>query len=317
MYEKERLARLCELRGLSNLVAEVFPEEGIEGHRQFQKRLAEDHLSQLAWILNYLGGRSHELFAWLLCRYRIENLKVIFRGFHARRGPKEVGRYLVAAADDLAFPVENMVTAPDADEFARLVPEEALKALARQAVQPYKKKAEPFFFEAALDGLFYSKLLALADEASPEDLASCLPMLALDANIYLVMLALRARFNYGAGLDEIEQFLNVRRALPVEKLRGIYSAASVSAVVEILPKNLAKNISRKVETAQDLERELATYFYTQVNAAFYGSWITLAVPVAFYYLKRTELANLIRLSEGYRYGLSPSEMRRVVVPPLE
>ena len=105
MHEKERLARLCELRGLSNLVAEIFPEEGIEGHRQFQKRLTEDHLSQLTWILNYLGGRSHELFLWLLRRYRIENLKVIFRGFHARRGPKEVARYLIATPDDLAFPV--------------------------------------------------------------------------------------------------------------------------------------------------------------------------------------------------------------------
>jgi len=317
IYEKERLARLCELRGFSNLVAEVFPEEGIEDHRQFQKRLTEDHLSQVTWILKYLGGRPYELFSWLLQRYRIENLKVIFRGFHARLGPQEVGRHLIATPDQPPLPVEEMVGAANPDEFAELVPDHALGAMVTRSMESYKKNKKPFFFEAAVDGLFYSRLLSIADEPSLEDLSGCLPMLALEADIYLLMLVLRAKLNYGVDFSEIEPFVHIRGAVRVEALNAICAAGGLSEAIGSLPKNLARAIGENIETIGELERALRAYFHTQVNAAFYASGISLAVAVAFYYLKRIELENLIRLSEGYRYGLSAAEMRRCLVPPAE
>ena len=317
MYEKEKLARLCELRGFANLVGAIFPEDGIEDHRQFQRRLAEDHLQQLTWILNYLGGRAHELFVWLLRRYQLENLKVLFRGFHARRPPREVKRYIIATPEEFALPVEQMISAAGTDEFAGLVPDASLRAAVIEGLQSYAKKSEPFFFEAALDAAFYSKLLSLADEGSAEGLASCLPLLALDTDIHLVVLVLRARFNYGIDFEEIEAILRVRRAAPVESLRAVHSAESVTAAGQALPKALAKAVGRSVQSVEDVERELGTYLHTRANAAFYGSGITMAVPVAFYFLKRIELGNLIRLAEAYRYGMSAPEMRRALVPPAE
>jgi vacuolar-type H+-ATPase subunit C/Vma6 len=305
------------LRGFANLVAEFFPEEGIEDHRQFQRRLTEVHLSQLTWILNYLGGRPHELFLWLLRRYQFENLKVLFRGFHARRGPQEIGRYLITVPEYFALPVEQMLSAATADDFASAIPDASLQRVAAESVPAYREKGKPFFFEAALDRSFYSTLLRLADEPSLEDLASCLPMLALDANVYLVMLVLRARFNYDAGFEEIEPFVKIRRALPVAVLRSVHAAERPSDSVGALPKDLRRAVTGSVETVEDIERGLMSYFYDRANATFYGAGITLAVPVAFYYLKRIELANLIRLAEAYRYEMSPGEMRRSLVPPVE
>ena len=317
MYEKERLARLCGLRSFPSLVAEVFPEEGIEDHRQFQKRLTEDHLSQLTWIPDHLGGHPHALFTWMLRRHQIENLKVIFRGFHARRGAQEVARHLISTPEELALPAQQMLSASTAAELAELVPGKQLKAAALAGAAVYKKKAEPFFFEAALDGFFYSRLLQLAGEPSMEDLTCCLPMLALDANSYLIILVLRARFNYEAPFDEIEPFVRVRGAVPITTLHAVHSADSVRQAVEALPKHLGKVVGRDIDDAQALERSLKSYLYTRANAAFYGSGVTMAVPVAFYYLKRIELENLIRLTEAYRYGLSTDEMRRGLVPPVE
>ena len=320
MYEKDRLGRLCDLRSFANLVAEFFPEEGIEDHRQLQKRLTEDHLSQLTWIPDHLGGRPHELFMWLLRRYQIENLKVIFRGFHARRGAQEVSRHLISTPDALALPAQRMLSASAADELAEMVPGKAgkkIEAAALAGAAAYKKKAEPFFFEAALDGFFYSRLLQLAGEQSIDDLTCCLPLLALDANCYLIILVIRARFNYDFPFDEIEPLVRVPGAVPLATLRAVHSADSVRDAVGALPKTFGKVMGSDVDDPEALERAFKAYSYTRANAAFYGSGISMAVPVAFYYLKRIELQNLIRLTEAYRYGLSAEQMRRSLVPPLE
>jgi len=308
MYEKERLLELVGLRGFPNLVAKVFPEEGLESCRQFEKRLVKDNLAQVCWILKYLGGAPFDLFQWLVRRYQFENVKVLFRGFHARRGPREVSRHLITIPDFPSLPAEQMLSAAAPGAFAEAIPDEAVKAIVLKCLEPYEQRGEPFYFEAALDSEFLRRLLRLADESSLQDLAGCRPLLVLDANSHLVSLALRARFNYGAAFEEIQQFLQVPHAIPVEALQKVFDAADLHAAVRALPKAAA------VPAADEIEM---TRLYELANNTFYAAGISFAVPVAFYYLKRIELRNLIHLTEAYRYEMQPEEMRRGLVPPAE
>jgi hypothetical protein len=44
--------------------------------------------------------------------------------------------------------------------------------------------------------------------------------------------------------------------------------------------------------------------------------LDLGAPVAFFYIKRNELANLIKVVEGLRYELTWAEVAKRFVPPL-
>lgn len=315
MYEKERLVELTGLRGFPNLVAKVFPEQGLESHRQFERRLVEDHIAQLSWILAYFGGHPFDLFKWLLRRYQLENLKVLLRGFLAGRGPRDVSRHLVAVGEFPEFPAEQMLTAASAEAFAEAIPDETVKSIVQKAFETSGRQAEPFYIEAALDTAYYRKLLHAADEASLEDLAGSRPLLVRDANMHLVSVALRARFNYDAAFDAISRFLSIPHALAIEDLQRAFDAADVPAAVRALPGAFA--LPADAESVQDIERAFLASIYEVANNVFYAAGVSFAVPVAFFYLKRIELRNLIHLTEAYRYEMRPEEMRRGLVPAAE
>jgi len=317
MREKEKLAHLCELKGIANLAAELYPEQGIQDHRHLQKRLAEDSLMSLDWIMDFLGGREFKLFSWLLRRYQIENIKVVFRGFHGKRQPSEIEPHLVKTPPDFALPYDNMITAPNTAKFVDLVPDYPLGRAVRQAILLYNRKNKPFFFDAALDRAFYVRLVEMIRGSYSPQVRSCMPLLMMEVGIYLIMLTLRARNNYEAAFDDISPVLKVDFGLPMGVLQNIYSAGSAAEAARGLPIAFRAAITDKVESIDDIERMLMTHLYRQANRTFYAAGVALSAAIAFFYLKRNELANLVRLSEAYHYGLKPEEMKRILVPPVE
>lgn len=85
MYEKEKLSRLCQLKSLPGLAAELYPEQGIESPRQFQKRLVDDHVASLVWILDFLGDPQYGFFLWLLRFYRACRWRQFHRHYKGRQ----------------------------------------------------------------------------------------------------------------------------------------------------------------------------------------------------------------------------------------
>lgn len=312
--EKGRLLGLCSLKGLPNLAAEIYPEQGIQSPQQFQKRLTDDHVADLTWIGDFLGEPEHGFFLWLMKRYQVENIKVLFRGFHARLGLSEVIPYLVKMPVIFELPAERMITARDAAAFAETVSDARVRELVEAGVSAYRKKAKPFYFDTVVDREYFTRLLSLADDLS---LGPGAKLIALDADIYLAMMAIRLKTTYRIEFDEVAPLLHVPGALPPATLKKVYSAESVTAAVQALPKKFGAALGERFATPEDIERAMITYFHARAEATLITSGITMAVVVAFYYLKRIELANLIRLVEGYRYGLSAAELKRTLVPPAE
>lgn len=317
LYEKERLLHLCELKGLPNFAAELYPEQGIRDHRQLQKRLTEDAFSSMEWITDFLSGREFELFSWLLRRYVVENLKVLFRGYHGKHPPTEVERHLVSLAPGFALPAEKMITAPDLATFASLVPDAALCEGVQQAADLFGRKGQVFFFDSALDMFYYDRLAGLLHTASASDMRTSMPVISADVGTYAIMVALRAKHNYGVSFDEIAPVLDIKLGLHLNDLRKLYAADSVASAVQRLPGTFRTAVTGSVETVEALERALGTFLCRRANNAFYSAGITLGVAVAFYYLKRIELGNLVRLAEAYHYEFSAGEMRSILVPPVE
>ncbi|HUW33228.1 MAG TPA: V-type ATPase subunit [Planctomycetota bacterium] len=317
MYEKEKLSRLCQLRSLPGLAAELYPEQGIESPRQFQKRLVDDHLASLVWILDFLGEPQYGFFLWLLRRYQIENIKVIFRGFHSRRPPADVLPYLAAVPEQLAVPAERLLAAPTAHDFAGELEKDPLHDMVAEAAAAYREHGKPFYFDASIDRVFYATLTSLAEHQELWENDRGSELVSLDAAIYLIMLTIRLKTSYRVEFESFAPYLRIPHTIGIDKLREIYSSPGTAAAVESLPKGLRKQMPARVDTSDELERALAAYFHRRADSVFYHSGVALAAVVAFHYLKRTELANLIRLVESYRYGLSATEMRQSLLPPLE
>jgi len=313
IFEKQRLLHLCELKGLPNLAAEIYPEQGIQSSRQFQKKLSDDHVADLLWIGDFLGEPEHAFFLWLMRRYQVENAKVLFRGFHARLGPSEVLPNLIKLPDVLELPAEKMITARDAAEFADAVHDDAIRRLVDEGTAAYKKKSKPFFFDAAVDRAYLAELISLSTNL---DLDAGTKLIELEASIYLVMMAVRLKASYRVDFNDVAPFLQIPRAVPLEMLRRLYDAESVAAAVHLLPKRMAAALAgAHPATPEELERALMAHFQARAEATLAASGVALDAVVAFYYIRRIELANLIRLVEGYRYGLSPAELRKTLVPP--
>jgi len=317
MYEKEKLSRLCQLKSLPALAAELYPEQGIEGPRQFQKRLVDDHVASLAWILDFLGEPQYGFFLWLLRRYQIENIKVIFRGFHSRRPAAEVLPYLAALPEQLAVPAERMLAAPTAHDFAAELEKDPLHDPVAEAAAAYSEHAKPFHFDASIDRAFYATLTSLAEQQELWEDDRGGELVSLEATFYLIMLTIRLKAGYRVEFDSVAHYLRIPRTIGLDVLREIYSAQSVAAGVESLPKRLRGQMPGRIDTPDQLERALTMYLYRRADSVFYHSGVALAAVVAFHYLKRMELANLIRLVEAYRYGLSAGEMQQSMLPPLE
>jgi len=316
MYEKERLERLCELKSFVNLAGELYPEGGIENHLQLEKRLAEEHFSRLAWIPDFLSGVMHQLFTTLLQRYQLENLKVAFRGLHARRPLAQITPHIISLPYPFDLPIENMLASGDINRFAAAIGNRDAADLVRPAVKAYLKNKKPFFFETALDCAWYADLLELC-EKSTRELRQCLPLLTLDLHVYLVMLLLRTRHNYRVEFDTIAPYLRMPHAPPLRKLRELYDAGTPASALEHLPGKLGRGIGKPPETLAQLELMLASKQQRQANRAYYAGGVSLLAVVGWYYLKRIELTNLIRLVEAYRYELGASEKKKIMIPPLE
>lgn len=329
LCEHERLARLCDAKSFEGFASTLYPDEKIKDRRVIQKRLTEDSLHDITWVVDYLGGREFGLYMWLLKRYQLENLKVIFRGFHSHRQPQEVLPYVVALPDPLALPAEKMLLATSTEEFGDAVPDVALRRTVRAAISFYSQKNKPFFFEASIDCAFYREALRLVRAGGALTMQACIPTVAADAAMYVIMLIVRAKHNYGLSFDEIAPAINVapdtdivpdtdiRMELPPRLVQRIYAAESVSAAAGVLPARFRKFAPAKVETIDELERMLLMCLYDRANAAFYRTGISMGTAFAFYYLKRIELLNLIRLAEAYHYGLSTEEMKSILIPPVE
>lgn len=316
-YEKDRLARLCELPDFEAFSSLLFPGEEIKDHRLLQKRLVENHIYDLLWVVNYLGGREFRIFLWLLQRYQLENLKIVFRGFYSRRDPAEIIPFLVNVPDALGLPVEKMVQAESIEEFRDAIPQPSLRRMLRAPISLFGRKSKPFYFEAALDKLFYTEMLKLLNGRQATSKRSRFATVNVDATIYVIMVIVRAKHNYGASFDDIAPVIDIGHGLPSGLARAVYAAESMAAVVEALPAGLRRYARTPVETIDELERALLCCLYERATFAFSSMSLDLNTTFAFYYLKRIELLNLVRLSEAHHYRVGPEEMKSIMIPPVE
>jgi vacuolar-type H+-ATPase subunit C/Vma6 len=304
LYEEEPLRQLCNAASVEALAQQLAPNDPVGDAVGLQRVLTAEHLASLFKLYPLLDGWMAEFYLWLLRRYQAENLKVLMRGWAAKLDERAVARYLVRPPDKLALPVAEMMQAASMEALLDAVPQPVLREGPRMGLPHYEHTGQLFFLEAGLDRAYLAELKRLADRAPASQRGAAEPLVAFELDVYNLMLTLRGVFNYGLAFDILRPLLApFGRYATARRLDALRQAPTREEAEELIPTALWHPGEGDAETG--MRRRL----YALANRQFYDAGIHFGAVVAFTALKRIELSNLVKISEGVRYGRPADAIR--------
>ena len=318
LAEAERLDELCRVRTLPELARLLFPQSRFLTAVHLQRVLVLDQVEEISTIASKIGGSSGRFLDWLRMRFRVENLKVLVRGFSSGMALRDLQPHLVPLPDDLALALEVLASAGTIEAFTAVVDPEPLRAGLELAVEAYNKRPRPFFPEAGLDHGYLTELLARARALSRAHRDDVLGIARQEADTFHLALAARGRFSYDLPPEVLRPFhvagtrisrQQFRQMLDAETLAEAASMA-VGAAIDSMPHGGEPD-------ATALETLAWNRYYRLANRTFRRSHMGLGAVVAYAAIRRIELANLITLTEGIRTRVAPDALWQRLIPQAE
>ena len=314
LYEHERLRRLTGKENLQQLFEEVSPQMSFKNHLQFEQNLVAGHIRVLDEILKFTRGANFAFFEWLLRRYQVENIKVVLRCWISRENMQAVASHIVPMPEIYALPLQEMFACNDILTFLSLIPERRLAEGARKGIFYFSEKEKGFFIEAGLDCAYYTTLAEYLSLLGRTHRAGCENLISGEITLYNLMFVLRSKLHYDLPWETIRDFI-IRRAsaLSFETLYSIYTPGNLSDMVSSVPKSVLRETDFHPRDVLDVEKRLWADMYRKANRQFYHSLFDMGSLIAFYYIKRIELLNLIKITEALRYGLGAADTEKTLI----
>ena len=316
VYEGPRLDALRSLHNVFDMIAAVSPTLDVTSRMRFEQHLVREHVSALGRIAVYLTGANADFFDWQLERYRLENLKVLLRGWKTRQAPAEVKSRLVELSTDYALPVDKILAAADIGDIARLVPVKPFaREISRRAAQ-FDDTKKLFAVEAGLDAVHLAELCRRAGSLAAGDRSEVSELLGFEVLMVDVLFAMRARLNYDLAAEEVREFLvtDAPCAPPGHEFAVMLEGKTFAEMLRAAPRaKMLVGPGPDVAGLEEFQQRLWERLYRLANRLFTRSSLHMGVVEAFYYIKRVELNNLIRVAELLRQEVPPAEMARRLI----
>ena len=321
MAEGERLDSLCRTGSLRDLFHAIFPESEINGVLDFQRFLVHELIGEVSEFRAHISGPGASLIDWMLVRYQMENVKVLFRGYLTKTPAEEIGRHLVSVPGWLPVDIRGVAAAESPEGFVRSFPKGFLRENLEEALEIYRDNPSPFFFEAALDRVYFQGLVGATGRLSQEDREIIGPMVFQEVDMFHLMLVARGKFHYGMAQAMLQPLhvegTRIQRSLFGAMLNDpdLYTSASRSweRIFDGEPFERGPDGSNAID-APVLEGLAWNRFIRLANLAFRRSHMGLGAIMGFVGLRRVEVANLITISEGIRGGIPAETIRGRLIP---
>ena len=321
MAESERLDGLCHIRNLPEFIRTIYAEADLNGVAQFQRFLISKLADEIYEILSQLSGRGADLVNWMLVRFQVENLKILARQCLTKTTIDMAGKHLIPLPGEFALNEQGLAGALSPEDFIRYISKGHFRESLGKILKIIGDNPKPFFFEGALDRVYFQELLARTNRLTREDRDTINPMVCQEVDMFLLMLVARGKFNYRMTEDILRSF-HVRGSLISH---GIFTAmlgdpdldTSVSRVAERVLDEVPSrqgpcNGSRTVDT-NTLELLAWRRFFRLSNMAFRHSHTGLGAVAGYIGLRRAEVANLITISEGIIRAMPPEKIRSYLI----
>lgn len=326
LAEADRLDELCRLSRIAELADRLCPGKGIERVPLLQRRWVGDLVAELSGLRDSLSGAGERLLNWMLVRFQVENLKVLFRGFAAQAAQEPVKQHLFPLPKELALNVEALTGDGSLAELVKRLPDGPLQRSVKELVGGASEPPRPFFLEAALDRGYFRELLARAERIPGTDREAVQALVRQEVDTFHLMLALRGRFHYGLTPESLERFHAGKTGISPARFVGMLNAPdpvtaakwALGRVFDRLPQELRETVGRPViDVAAALEAVAWNRYLQLANRAFRRSHLGLGAVIGYAGIRRMEVANLITLVEGIRAGLPAEVIRGRLFPRRE
>jgi len=310
MAEGDRLRGLLRLRTIPDLSRALsLAREPAVAAADLERRLVRDLAGELADLAGGVGGAGGALLHWLGARFRVENLKVLARGFAVGLRPEDVRPHLVAVDGPPPDPAP-LVEAGDVETFVARLPGGTLRDGAARGVALYGRHPRSFALEAGLDAGYLRELADRADAAPDREYVH--RPVDQEMHTFQTMLSARGRFVFGLEAEDLEPFA-VRPGAMAPLLAAqdmeTLARAAVGRAIDRMPAGEGGAVDPAEVEALAWDR-----FARVANWTFRRSHVGLGAVVAYAALRRVELANLITIAEGIRLGVAPEALRSRLVP---
>jgi len=307
LYEGERLRGLARRTSTEELALELYPRSDVRDQFGLEQRLLTECVAELAFFRSFLDGAEAELYASLLNRYAIEDMKLRLRMLVAGRGEEDAVPPTVELPRWMAGALAGLNGATGVEEFVERIPLRAVADCAAEALPLYAESRATAVLEMAFDkGYWLGVLSAAAGTPSARRTAAMAPV-ALECDSVRLLAVLRAARVYGLEWGQIEPLLPPGAGwVSAARLRALHADATPAAVhralpllERLLPDPAAVADNGRIEDA--LWRETVRRAEHQYRTAQEG----FAVLISYYYLKRAEMRRLLSLTQLVRYGRQP------------
>ncbi len=312
LYEGDALFRLCDAPNLADLAAVLAPDQPVGNSIALQRYLTSQHIAALYTVAKQLDGWEGDMFLWMLRRYQVENLKIILRAWATKAPTSALSLYTVSVPEPLDLPAEMLMQQPTMQELVLAIPDPQIREGALMGLADFEESGRPFFIEAGIDKAYFHQLRKLAGDAPGDEEAAARKLIDLELDIYNVMTLLRALFNYSVSFSKIRPFLAPPGTVPISTIEQMRNAPDMPTATTFLPSVFFEERTPPL-SGDELEIAFWTKLHRSANRVFYTSVLTFGAVAAFYYIKRVELANLIRISECIRYGERGDAVRQKLV----
>jgi len=305
LLEAERLTALTDCRSLHELFRRIHPSETFEGHAPFQREIVAEHVQSLWRVRRFLSGHIQALFTELVRQFQLDNLKVALRAYQAGMRLSAAEPLMIPVPKELALPIEWLLETPDPRRFVEAVQDTEWRAILAEHVKT-TERMDLFRCETALERVYWIRVVKLSAPLGER----ARRLVTLDAAVHGVLMVLRAKFDYGLDAEQMgaAAFTN-REYLNKKTIEALLAARDLETAVEAVPSRwLPPALRRGILTVTALEDALLLHQYRTAVRCFVESVLDISAVVGFYYIKRAELNNLIRLSEGVRHSLPRDEI---------
>jgi len=319
MAEGPRLYELLRARDLDDLARVLFAGKtsGQADAQQLERRLTEAYFADLGKVRLGLGQADQKFFAGFLRKADLENVKVLWRYSQNRSATaQDVRKLLVTTQSSPDLPVDGLLSAESPMEFAERLAEADLKRELKRILTAFPDAPQPFLMDTALDTFYYRQLMEGTRWLKRRDREVALELLGLDVDIAVLLWALRLSQSYGI---EPELLVGLFAPLTVhigkERLKTMCEAADEPHRRDAIPRPY-RTCLQDVDLGDlpKCEQRLYSFMDRMARRHFRRMTNDLAGVVGFYFLKRAELINLIRVVQATRYGLSEDEAKTLLLP---
>jgi len=296
---------------------------------ELEHRLKEHTIRCCEKLLRFLRGDAAEFVQLLLQHFDLLNAKIVVRKLHSLQ-PELMEKDLSSLLFDTGrWGWAEKDTWPALSNFAAL--SRALRGTFlydsfQTALEQYKTDEDIFAFESALDRCYLHHLYEKGEALSGMDLRHCGEILKPYRDLHNTIWFLRLKFLRGI---ESRRILHSLIALPSLRSRTGVRDFDEAPFVEALSasseketyEHLVQALFPKYKSLLDLdpfslrEAELALkrHFLEDCRKLFRSFPFHLGLFVAYYFIKSSEVEDIIAILEGKQLGLSEERIARQLI----